>query len=272
MSSADTLTGNVFDIQRFSIHDGPGIRTTVFLKGCPLRCLWCHNPESWKPSPELMVNPEKCVQCGRCVEVCPQGVHRITNDQKTFDRSLCRACGRCAEACPAKALELCGKTMNVCEVMHVVERDRDFYAESGGGLTLSGGEPTAQPDFSVALLTEARRRGIHTLVETCGYCSFAVLKKFLPVADLFFYDIKAEAARHEELTGVSMDQIRKNLKRLLEHGAKVEVRIPMIPGVNDTPEFRKELEELPRDFPRLESITQNPYHRLGEKKREQLGQ
>lgn len=185
------LNAIVFDIQKFSIHDGPGIRTTVFLKGCPLRCVWCHNPESWRPEPELLFTAAKCSGCRRCAEVCPAGVHSFTADGRhELDRAACVRCGKCVELCPAEALELCGRSFTVEEVMAEVRKDCIFYENSGGGMTLSGGEPMMQFDFLHALLRLAHKAGLHICLETCGFAAWKQYETILPFVDLFLFDIK----------------------------------------------------------------------------------
>ena len=191
--------GMVFDIQRFSIHDGPGIRTTVFLKGCPLRCRWCHNPEGIPPEPMLSFTPSRCVGCGRCLEACPRKAHQNRGGEHTLDRSLCQVCGRCAEACCSGALEIVGKRMSVEEVLREVLSDRAFYETSGGGMTLSGGEPLLQGDFCEALLGEAKRQGLHCCVETSGLATWELIDRLRPLVDLWLYDLKeTDAQQHRD--------------------------------------------------------------------------
>jgi glycyl-radical enzyme activating protein len=264
-------TGTVFDVQRFSIHDGPGVRTTVFLKGCPLRCRWCHNPESRRPAPELLFAAERCVGCGACLAACPHGAHRVVDGEHRFERERCTACGACAAECPATALELAGRTAGVPELLAEVLRDRDFYEASGGGLTLSGGEPTAQPDFTAALLSATRAQGIPTAVETCGWCDFAVLERLRPLVDLFLFDLKADPDRHRDLTGADAGPILANLRRLHGSGARIRLRLPMVPGVNDTDEHFGNIAGLVRELPGLEGLQLLPYHPLAAGKYRALG-
>ena len=239
----NSTTGIVTDFKRFAVHDGDGIRTTVFLKGCPLKCVWCHNPESISPKPELAFYSEKCTGCGECMRVCPNGAHIFeagdTPDSyiHKLDRTKCAACGKCAEVCPSDALKLCGRRMSVDEVMKIVAEDRIFYETSKGGMTLSGGEPTLQPEFALALLRAAKEDGISTALDTCGYTKREVYESLLPYTDIFLYDIKHITDEgHIRCTGRSNRLILDNLRFLSDAGAKIEIRIPLVPGYNDDAE------------------------------------
>ncbi len=239
----NSTTGIVTDFKRFAVHDGDGIRTTVFLKGCPLRCVWCHNPESISPKPELAFYPEKCTGCGECMRVCPNGAHLFGAGDTPgsyihrLDRTKCAACGKCAEVCVSGALKLCGRRMNVDEVMKIVAEDRIFYETSNGGMTLSGGEPTLQPEFALALLRAAKADGISTALDTCGYTKREVYESLLPYTDIFLYDIKHITDEgHIRCTGRSNRLILENLRFLSDAGAKIEIRIPLVPGYNDDAE------------------------------------
>jgi len=266
-------TGRIFEIQRFSIHDGPGIRTTVFLKGCPMRCLWCHNPEGIAVGTQLSFTPEKCIGCGTCLTVCPRRAHRLTDGLHTIDRAVCEVCGRCAETCYAGALETIGQDITVEDALAAVLRDRPFYETSGGGMTLSGGEPLLQIDFSEALLRAAKREGLHTAVETCGHVDADCFRRVLQEVDLFLYDIKeTDPQRHAECTGVPNDLILDNLNALHEAGAAILLRLPIIPGLNDRPDFFTDVADLAKRLPRLLGVELMPYHRLGEGKRARLGE
>lgn len=217
-------TGVVFDIMRFCIHDGPGIRTTVFFKGCPMRCWWCHNPEGLSPKPEMFVRRERCISCGRCGSVCQIGK----------DRAECAFCGDCVKECHTGAREIVGQTMTVARVMEQIEKDIIFYDESGGGVTFSGGEPLMQPDFLEALLKRCRELEINTAVETSGYTRPEILRRIAQFVDLFLFDIKhMDEEVHREATGVSNGLILSNLAELCARHPRVEIRFPVIPGVND---------------------------------------
>lgn len=265
-------TGLVFDLQRFSLHDGPGIRTTVFLKGCPLHCAWCHNPEAIRRTPQLAYRVERCDHCLACVGACPHEAHSAADGLHIYDRALCRDCGACVEACPRQALRLFGKSRSVEEITAIVVRDRVYYDRSGGGLTLSGGEPLAQFGFSVGLLEAAREAGIGTCVETCGECSRQRLAKILPLVDVFLFDYKASDPQlHRELTGVDNRLILSNLRWLLGQGARVVLRCPLVPGINDQPEHLKNIAALSQLSPAPERIQIMAYHDLGRSKAEQIG-
>jgi len=259
----------VFDVQRSSLQDGPGIRTTVFFKGCPLRCLWCHNPESQRPMPELLAWQSRCTGCGLCVSVCPTGARLGPADQ--FDRSRCTVCGACAEVCLSGALAQKGRMEKVADLMSVIRRDKAFYLASGGGLTVSGGEPLQQADFLHNLLIAAKTEGIHTCVETCGQAPWTSFERLLPVTDLFLYDWKAsDPEKHTRLTGVSNRLIRANLERLLEAGAGLILRCPLIPGINDDLPHLAEIARLSR-LPGVLGTEVLPWHNMGVGKREGLG-
>jgi pyruvate formate lyase activating enzyme len=264
-------SGLIFDIRRFSIHDGPGIRTTVFLKGCPLSCWWCHNPESQSPEPELWLRPGRCIRCGECVEVCPEGA--IIRQENIFvtDLERCTRCGTCVEACAAEAREIVGRQMSVGEVLAAVERDIVFYDESGGGVTVSGGEPLQQRGFLLALLKACQEKGIHTVLDTCGYATWKAFEQVRPYVNLFLYDLKlVDDARHRQFTGVSNRLILQNLRRLLQAGQRVEIRIPVIPGVNDGAEDLRQLGTLIASLPGSPKVELLPYHRAATGKYERL--
>ena len=264
--------GMVFDIQRFSIHDGPGIRTTVFLKGCPLRCRWCHNPEGIPPEPMLSFTPSRCVGCGRCLEACPRKAHQNRGGEHTLDRSLCQVCGRCAEACCSGALEIVGKRMSVEEVLREVLSDRAFYETSGGGMTLSGGEPLLQGDFCEALLGEAKRQGLHCCVETSGLATWELIDRLRPLVDLWLYDLKeTDAQQHRDLTGVDNRPILDNLRRLHAAGAKILIRLPIVPELNATEDHFAALGALWAQLPGLLGMEVMPYHQMGQGKNYRFG-
>lgn len=272
-ASTDRETrGLVFNIQKYSIHDGPGIRTIIFLKGCPLACSWCSNPESQSFAVELAFNAGRCLgldQCDRCLKACPSQAIAEHDGKPAFDRSLCAGCARpCVDACPAFGVIAYGQSKTVGEVLRVVEQDGLFYSRSGGGLTLSGGEPLAQPDFALALLREARRRRIGTAVETCGHVPWQTLAEASGLLDAMMFDVKSlDAARHEQFTGRSPALALENLQRLLRErpGLPVHVRTPVIPGFNDS---EKDIDGICRFLAALPGITYEllPYHRLGTQK------
>jgi len=234
VNGIDGASGVVFDLRRYALHDGPGIRTTVFLKGCPLRCDWCHNPESRAPEPQLLVRASRCLHCGACVAACPRGALALRDDGVATDPEACAACGACAEACPAEARELIGRRMTVADVLREVERDRPFFDQSGGGVTISGGEPLAQPDFTRALLAACRERDLHTVLDTSGHAPPEVAVMLAGLADLVLFDLKhPDDERHRAGTGVGNALILDNLRCMLAAGVDVLVRIPLVPGYND---------------------------------------
>jgi pyruvate formate lyase activating enzyme len=267
------MQGRIFDIQRFCIQDGPGIRTTVFLKGCPLHCLWCHNPEGISPKPVLSYVANDCIACGECFGRCAEGALARARDGKAaVDRMRCTLCGACAEVCDAKALQLVGRETTEEQVMEVVLRDLEYYAESGGGMTLSGGEPLYQPDFAEALLRAAKRRGLHCAVETSGFAEWRVLERVLPWVDLFLYDCKeTDPGLHTTFTGQSNEPIRRNLRALHAAGAAILLRCPMIPEFNARKEHLDGIAALSRELPKLKGVEILPYHRLGRPKLNRFG-
>ena len=264
-------TAIVFDIEKFAVHDGPGIRTVVFLKGCPLRCIWCHNPESQSFEPEVLFDSAKCTRCGSCAAVCPENCHRLTDAEHAFARDRCRRCGRCMENCPTGALKLAGREMSVSEVLTEVLRDEPFYRNSGGGLTLSGGEPLAHYAFTAALLEAAKQTGLHTAVETSGFAPWEHIEALLPVTDLWLWDVKAAPDKHEELTGVPAGPILENLAKLDASGAAIVLRCPLVPGVNDDETALRHIADTTNKFTHVRQIDLEPYHPLGEGKGRELG-
>ena len=265
------MRGQVFDIQRFSLHDGPGIRTTVFLKGCPLRCLWCHNPESRSARPQLAFFAERCVACGECAVACPRHAHQLAEGCHVLDRESCDACGQCADACAFDALRLVGREWDAADVLALAERDRAYYASSGGGLTISGGEPLVQAGFTRALLEGARQRGIHTCLETCGAAPWTAFEAIRGLVDLVLFDIKATGeAAHRRLTGAGPAPILANLERLLEHGVAVRLRCPLVPGLNDDEAHLRAIAALAGRHPDLE-VEILPFHDTARHKHARYG-
>lgn len=256
------MNGMIFDIKKFAINDGPGIRTAVFLKGCPLKCWWCHNPESQEKSPELSFSPDKCIGCGFCQSVCPNGLNREN----------CIHCGKCTAKCYAGARELIGREASVSEILAEVIKDRPFYENSGGGMTISGGEPLYQPDFTALLLAAAKQEGLHTCLDTSGFASWSVVKKILPLVDLFLYDLKeTDAEKHLLYTGVPLDIILENLQKIDAAGGKMILRCPLIPGLNDRKAHAAEIARIASGLKNLQEINLMPYHPLGESKLVRLG-
>lgn len=270
-----TVEGTVFDIQRYCVHDGPGIRTTVFLKGCSLRCFWCHNPESLSPRPQLITYPHKCIGCGKCGALCPNRCFGGAAGPAALNRAACRACGACAKTCYAGALVMSGKTWRVDEVMKQVLTDAVFYKNSGGGMTCSGGEPLAQADFTAELFAAARENGVHTALDTAGNVDFSRFEQALPWTDLVLFDFKAaDPGLHEQGTGSRNERILANLERLAGSGdfqVPVWIRIPVIPGFNNTRDNMEATAAFLKKLPRVRRLELLPYHQLGASKYEGLG-
>lgn len=267
------VKGVVFNIQHYSIHDGPGIRTTVFLKGCPLECLWCQNPESQDLKPVIFFDAEKCTGCGMCMEVCPESAIRIIDGKSATDRRLCKGRGKCAEICPNEARSLMGRYMSGAEVFEDVNADALFYQNSGGGVTLSGGDPIAQPAFSVDILKRCRNAGIHSAIETCGFARWDVLKTILKHTDLVLYDIKhMDPNKHKQYTAASNELILDNAKKIrMELKLPMLARLPVIPGYNDSPEnLNAAARFIARKLGTDVNVHLLPYHRLGETKYERM--
>ncbi|MFC1931593.1 glycyl-radical enzyme activating protein [Chloroflexota bacterium] len=270
------ITGTVFDIQRYSIHDGPGIRTLVFMKGCPLSCKWCSNPEGQKSQPEIRFIPSKCVGqaiCkGVCVKACPVSAISLSSEGKPItDRKLCQACGKCAEACLYKARQLSGTQMTVEDLLLEVLKDEPYYRQSGGGITMSGGEPLAQFKFTRQFLQECKQRSLHTAIETCGYVPWDNLRDILDLVDLVYYDIKHMVAeKHKELMGTSNDLILENARKLLStNKTQVVIRVPIVPGCNDSEENIEAIARfVANSGGRMMELL--PYHRFGVSKYSQF--
>ncbi|UCE96162.1 MAG: glycyl-radical enzyme activating protein [Candidatus Bathyarchaeota archaeon] len=263
--------GLIFDIKRYAIHDGPGIRTTVFFKGCPLSCWWCHNPEGKEFRRELMVWPNRCIKCQTCKSACPNSAISLSNNSLVTKRDKCKVCGKCATKCPTNAREIVGKTLKAEDVMIEVETDHEFYGETGG-LTVSGGEPLAQPAFLRTLLNQCKDSGIHTTLDTSGYAERRILTKISKVVDLFLYDLKImDCKKHKQHTGVSNKSIIENLRILDRLGNQIIVRFPLISRINDAEDNITSMCELLSDLKNVGGISILPYHRLGVNKAKRLG-
>jgi len=264
--------GIIVKIQRCSIQDGPGIRTTIFLKGCPLRCLWCSNPETQNPFIELEYDRARCAsQCYECLSACNEGA-LLKEEYITINREKCTGCGKCAEICYREALTLVGRKMDVEQVVDEVERDRPFYEESGGGVTLSGGEPLYQAEFAKQIAKECKRKHISTALDTSGYVNWKILCDILNYIDLVLYDIKhVDAQEHKRCTGVSNHLILENARRVSEKSTPLILRIAVIPGVNDTAKNLRQLADFANNLPHLSGVHLLPYHRIGASKYSMLG-
>jgi choline TMA-lyase-activating enzyme len=266
----------IFNVQKYNVYDGPGIRTIVFFKGCPLRCKWCSNPEGLERKFQVMVKSDSCIDCGRCVEVCPVGIHKMNAEGRHYaDRSIdCVGCRKCEEACFQSALSVVGEEKTISELLGIIEEDRMFYQTSGGGVTLGGGEVTMQPEAALSLLQACRQEGINTAIETCGYTKLEDILKIAEYVDLFLFDIKhIDPERHCELTGVRNERILQNLEELLRRKYNVHIRMPLLKGINDD---RDEIDRtikflMPyREYKNFKGIDLLPYHKLGVGKYRQL--
>lgn len=265
-------TGTVFNIMKYSIHDGPGIRTTVFLKGCPLNCWWCHNPESQAYHQEILLFQDKCIQCGKCIEACPTEALTLQNGIISVIRDQCNFCGKCTDICPTEALELVGKRMTVDEVMREVDKDQIFYDESKGGVTFSGGESLVQHKFLKQILEQCKLREIHTTLETTGYAKFEIIEAVAKDVDLFLYDLKLiNDEKHKKYTGVSNQLILENLKKLSLIHHNIIIRIPLIPEINDDDENIFKTGELILSLKNIKEVHLLPYHKAGVEKYKRLG-
>lgn len=268
----NVVRGNVFNIQRYSIDDGPGIRTTVFFKGCPLSCVWCSNPESQNLEPELMHRSSLCRRCFKCVTACPVGAVSVGSDGVVIDRGACTVCGDCVKACPHDAMRITGTTMTVDEVMEIVKRDADFYRDSGGGVTLSGGEVLMQPVFALGLLKRLREAGLHTCLDTSGQGDTEVLRGLLPYVDLCYFDVKhIDPRTHKAETGRSNEKILRNFREVAGSGVALVVRVPVVPGFNDTSDAISDIAELVTTHAPGATVHLLPYHRYGQQKYSMLG-
>jgi len=271
MEDEEREQGTIFRIQYFSVHDGPGIRTTVFLKGCPLRCLWCHNPEGISAKPRLSFRAAKCVFCGACAAVCPQ-VHTVADGKHNILRSACNLRGGCVNACVTGALEIVGHKMTAAEIAREALKDRRYYENSGGGVTISGGEPAMQGEFLLALVKILKKENVHVALETSGFSNYAVYESVLPYVDLFLYDYKeTDPARHKEFTGVDNTLILDNLHKIHDAKANILLRCPVIPGLNDRDDHFQGIAALAASLPNLAGVEILPYHSLAASKIECMG-
>ncbi len=268
----------IFNIQKYNMYDGPGVRTLVFFKGCPLRCKWCANPEGLEKKFQVMFKSNSCTNCGACVSVCPVGIHSISKDTQEHEVQHnidCLGCQKCVEVCNAKALTIVGEVKTISELMEIILEDKTFYEVSGGGVTLGGGEVTMQTEAATSLLQACKQEGINTAIETCGYTKTENILKIAEFTDLFLYDVKQmDPDKHFEWTGVRNEQILTNLKELLHRRYNVKVRMPMLKGINDSEEEIRQVIEflMPyRDQKNFRGIDLLPYHKLGVNKYNQLG-
>ncbi|MBN2089218.1 glycyl-radical enzyme activating protein [candidate division KSB1 bacterium] len=269
--SANT-TGLVFDIKKFAIHDGPGIRTTVFLKGCYLKCLWCHNPESLESTPEIAFQPDRCIGCGYCLQICPNGCHILIQNQHVYERNRCVRCGHCTLECYSGALEISGTKMTTAAVISEVIKDKPFYETSNGGMTISGGEPMLQFDFTKSLLKLAKQHHLHNCLDTSGHAPFEKYQQLFDDVDIFLYDIKeTDPALHLEYVGVNNQLILKNLFNIDAAGKSTIIRCPIIPGLNDRLEHLTQIAEIANRLKNLLQIDVLPYHPLGISKSDRFG-
>lgn len=267
----------IFNIQKYNMYDGPGVRTLVFFKGCPLRCKWCSNPEGLERKYQVMFKSESCIDCGACVSVCPVGIHTIDKEEKhVVNNNIdCLGCNKCKEVCTKASLSVVGEVKTVSELLEIIEEDKDFYDVSGGGVTLGGGEVTMQPEVASNLLMACKQEGINTAIETCGYAKKESILQVAQFTDLFLYDLKhIDSQRHYQLTGVRNERILENLKELLRLRYNVKIRMPLLKGVNDSQDEIKRVIDflMPyRDYKNFKGIDLLPYHKLGVNKYKQLG-
>lgn len=268
----------IFNIQKYNMYDGEGIRTLVFFQGCPLRCKWCANPEGMMKKHRVMLKSNLCVNCGACVSVCPVSIHTISKETQKHEvnREIdCIGCGKCKEACLKSAISIVGETKTISELLEIIEEDRTFYEMSGGGVTLGGGEVLMQPEAATNLLMACKQEGINTAIETCGYTKLETILKVAEFTDLFLFDIKnINSDRHFQLTGVRNEQILENLQELLRRKYNVKIRMPLLKGINDSQdEIEKTMEFLTpyKDYKNFKGIDLLPYHKMGVNKYNQLG-
>ena len=275
MEKTDSVEGNIFKIKRFSLHDGPGIRTSVFLKGCPLACIWCHSPEGINPADSIWYNKNLCIGCGQCVDACPARALKMTDDsipEISIDRSICNLNGECVKICPSNALQLTGYNATVEDIITEIEKDIIYYQSSGGGVTLTGGEALYQPLFSAEILKGCKQRNITTAIETSLFCDQESIDLILPFTDLFIVDLKLfDPVMHESYTGKRNEKILENFRYLVTRGKEIIVRIPLIENITDTVENREAImnfvletdKNITTELISYNSLTENNYERLG---------
>lgn len=272
MKEEKTPLGLLMDVKKFAVHDGPGIRTTLFLKGCSLRCIWCHNPEGISPRAEMAFYQHKCLSCGECARVCPTGASRMdAGAGHVFERDQCISCGACEAACLGEAMKRFGRSVSVEEALSIALEDRAFYAHSEGGVTVSGGEPLLQAAFVRALFERLKKEDIHTAVDTCGNVPWSAFEAVLPFADMFLFDVKhIDSDAHKALTGAGNERILDNLMRLSASGARIEIRMPLVPGCNDAPDVLDGIGDLLGSL-HIETMRVLPYHSMARSKYAALG-
>jgi pyruvate formate lyase activating enzyme len=262
----------IFDIKRYAINDGPGIRITIFMKGCPLSCKWCHNPESQSPDKQKFYTASKCIGAQDCIEVCPNNALTLTPNGIVTDYEACRLCGKCAAVCPAKAIEMVGELYSVQQLLEIIERERVHIEQSGGGVTFSGGEPLMYPEFLLEMLNECGKKNLHRTVDTTGFADTKILLEVAKQTDLFLYDLKLiNSEKHKNWTGVNNQLILKNLKILAESGAEINIRIPLIKNVNSDKDELVKMAEFISELPGKQKVNLLPYHNIAKNKYNKLG-
>lgn len=265
------VTGVIFDIKKYAIHDGPGIRTTIFFKGCPLACRWCHNPEGMNVAVQRIYRQQRCIGCGECMQICPRQAIRQTAEGMIADLSKCELCRTCAQHCPSDAVEFIGQKVTVAEVVRQIEKDIAFYDQSRGGVTFSGGEPLMQPEFLLQLLDACGHLDLHRTVDTTGYADAKLLLKVAQKTDLFLYDLKLmDPEKHRKYTGVSNEQILHNLKQLTQNDVRIQVRMPVIPGINSDAENIDKTADFIHSLGKIEHVSLLPFHNSAQAKYRRL--
>lgn len=272
ISMSNLISGTIFDIKKFSLHDGPGIRTTIFFKGCPLSCIWCHNPEGISPKREIHYWEKRCISCYECANACAHKALSFSEGHRNHSPELCQGCGACAQTCPTEATKLVGTKVNIADLMQEITKDVIYYDQSGGGVTISGGEPLLQIDFLEALLTTCHDMGIHTAVDTSGHIPFKYLRRIQPFTDIFLFDVKfIDPDSHLKFTGVSNELIIENLKKLIKSDSNVIPRIPIIPGINDNDENIQSTGRFLESLGKIQKVDILPYHNTAINKYVRMG-